>query len=271
MPVRQGFGSKVVDLDRGRGLHHRGCGLAPHGAVDLQTPLLSNPFDDPQAGAVQRWAGLVHYAVRLAGRRDDLIAVREQLGGRDLWCGCGLDDVACHRRVLLDYAHAPLDPVAAGGHAMGLTLRRPWASMLMVPGQAGGKTVETLTFSTDYRGPVLIYSGSQLDQSGVTLGARLGLQCMQFHAEQKGWLGATVLTDVHRARRCCAPWGKSPRRDQPGKHTKPLYHWVFEFPARLAARPWHKHAKGFLSLQPVSWSALVNPKALSHNTVRRRS
>lgn len=231
----------------------------------VQSPF-GNPLDDSRQPSVARWAALVHYAVRLAGRLDELVAVRDQFAGRDVACRCAPGDLACHRRVLLDLARAPRDPVGAGGHAMALTVRRPWASMLMVPGQAGGKTVENLNFSTDYRGPVLIYGGSGVDQAGIDQGTRLGLQCMAFHTEQQGWLGATVLTDVHRSRGgCCSPWGK---RSYTREH--PRYHWVFQSPARLAARPWPKgKPKGFLGLRPVSWSALVNPAALSHNTIRR--
>lgn len=269
-PVRlpAGCGSSAADSDRRLGLNQRDSARAPGASMAVDTGQFGNPFDDPASSTVQRWAGLVHYAVRLAGRLDELIAVRESLGGRDLSCTCAPDDLACHCRVLADYAQAPADPLRAGGHAMGLTLRRPWASLLMVPGQAGGKTVENLKFSTNYRGPVLIYGGSGLDQHGVDLGTRLGLQCMAFHAEQRGWLGATVLADVHRAQGCCAPWGRtSYSGNRTGNGSQPMYHWIFTSPARLATRPWRKHARGFLGLQPVSWSALIKAKALPHNGI----
>lgn len=203
----------------------------------------------------QRWSAAVHFAVRLAGRSEHLLSLRDRCGGRDGGCVCGIVDPGGVSSVLCDYARTPADPVASPGHAMGLTLRRPWASMLMVPSEAGGKTVENRTDTTTYRGPVLIYAGARLDHAGIEQGRRLGLQCMDFHACQQGWLGAAVLVDVHRARGCCAPWGNSRRTQQ-------LYHWVFESPARLARRPWRDGARGFVGLQPVSWSALINPKVL---------
>ena len=201
----------------------------------------------------QRWAAAVHFAVRLAGRNEELLTLRDCCGGHDPGCSCGMVDPGGIGSVLCDYAQAPEDPVTQPGHAMGLTLRRPWASMLMVPTAAGGKNVENRTDTTAYRGPVLIYAGARLDQAGVELGRRHGLQCTDFHASQQGWLGAAVLVDVHRARGCCAPWGNT-------RKTQQLYHWVFDSPARLARRPWRDGARGFVGLQPVSWSALVNPK-----------
>lgn len=201
----------------------------------------------------QRWASAVHFAVRLAGRSEELLALRDRCGGHGTGCCCGVVDPGGIGSVLCDYAQAPEDPVAQPGHAMGLTLRRPWASMLMVPTEARGKNVENRTDTTTYRGPVLIYSGARLDQAGVELGRRQGLQCMDFHAAQQGWLGAAVLVDVHRARGCCAPWGNT-------RKTQQLYHWVFESPVRLARRPWRDGARGFVGVQPVSWSALINPK-----------
>ena len=201
----------------------------------------------------QRWAAAVHFAVRLAGRSEELLTLRDRCGGHGPGCSCGILDPGGIGSVLCDYAQAPQDPVAQPGHAMGLTLRRPWASMLMVPTEAGGKNVENRTDTTTYRGPVLIYAGARLDRAGVELGGRQGLHCMDFHTAQQGWLGAAVLVDVHRARGCCAPWGNT-------RKTQQLYHWVFESPVRLARRPWRDGARGFVGLQPVSWSALINPK-----------
>lgn len=244
--------------------------------VDLKTPSRSRPRggNRPEAAAVgsaewsgdrceragmsaaQRWAAVSEYAVRLAGRVDELAELRHRVGCRELSCRCSGDDLGCHRRVLLDYAEGPTHPVTPEGRAIGLTVRRPWASLLLVPEQAGGKSVENRTDCTDYRGPVLIYGGTRIDNAGLQIGERLGLSQMDFHAEQQGWLGATVLVDVHRARGCCAPWGKTPYN--PGQ---PMYHWVFESPARLAVRPWHKNSRGFVGLQPVSWAALLSRQA----------
>ncbi|MCF6390008.1 hypothetical protein [Mycobacterium sp. SMC-4] len=203
----------------------------------------------------QSWAATALFAVRLAGRSDTLRGLHRHGGGGTDHTRCSCRDTPGSgiQQVLCDYLQAPSDPLALPGHTMGLTLRRPWASMLMVPEEAGGKNVENRTDTTAYRGPVLIYSGARLDLAGVEIGTRKGLRSMDFHAAQQGWLGAAVLVDVHRARGCCSPWGNT-------RKTQQLYHWVFESPARLARRPWRDGARGFVGLQPVSWSALVNPK-----------
>lgn len=224
------------------------CG-APHRLGADGVP----PVPCASASEAHRLAALVEYAVRLAGSLDELARARQALAAVD--CACAPEDFGCVRRVLHDVLHTP-GPSAETGLAMGLTVRRPWASMLLVSSQIGGKNVENRTDSTDYRGPVLIYGGTRIDQAGIELGAQLGMREMNFHCDQQGWLGATVLVDVHRAQGCCAPWGTTPFN--PGQ---PKYHWVFESPARLAARPWHDNAKGFDGLRPVSWSALVSRKA----------
>lgn len=203
-----------------------------------------------------RWARLVEYAVRLAGNLDDLGQVRRLLDTTQ--CDCAPGESGCVRQVLHDVLHTS-DPCSDAGQAMGLTVRRPWASLLLVPTEIGGKNVENRADDTAYRGPVLIYGATRIDQTGLELGARLGMRQMSFHREQQGWLGATVLVDVHRAQGCCAPWGTTPVH--PGR---PRYHWVFESSARLAARPWHDNAKGFDGLRPVSWAALVTRKAVRH-------
>jgi hypothetical protein len=208
---------------------------------------------NPHATSAHRAAAVCAYAVWVAGRPDLLGALRE-LTGRDLACPCPLDQ-HCHRDVLLDLANPPHDPFAAGGRAMALTVGRPWASLLLVPAQLGGKTVENRAWSTDYRGPVAIYASTRIDAPGcaAAAAAAAGLDA-DWHAAQSGWLGAAALVDVHRARgRCCAPWGYPAHRDTP------RYHWVFDSPQRLAVRTF---GRGFRGLRPVSWSVLVRRSLL---------
>ena len=158
----------------------------------------------------------------------------------------------CHRDVLLDVANPPANAFRAGGRAMGLTLRRPWAQLMLVPQQLGGKTVETHSWTTDYRDPVLLYGGTRLDAADITAAAAAGFDA-DWHATQSGWLGVAGLVDVHPARgHCCAPWGRPQRADSP------CYHWVFTGAARLALPTW---GPGFLGLRPVSWSVLVRRSA----------
>ena len=190
-----------------------------------------------------RWAAaVVEYSVWIAGRADLLAAARAELAGYDLVCECPLE-MPCHRDVLLDIANPPADPYAAGGRAIGLTVRRPWASMLLMPLAAGGTGIHASSWSTDYRGPVCIYGGSRIVDSGVAAARATGLDA-DWHVKQRGWLGAAVLADVHRAGpRCCHTRWADHR----------LYHWVFRSPGRLALPAF---GRGFIGLRPLSWSVL---------------
>lgn len=226
---------------------------SPHGAVSVCAGTeFASPYDDPTMTSEHRVAAMIRYAVALAGKPDQLVKIRA-LRGRDIACTCALGDPGCHRDVLLDLANPPSSPYTAGGRAMGLTLRRPWASLLLVPETLSGKTIENRTWSTDYRGPVLIYGGTRIDEAGVTAAKRVGLDA-QWHTGQQGWLGAAALVDVHRSRGCCRPWG------QPNARTDvPVYHWVFAHPQRLSNRTW---GRGFVGIRPTSWSVLVRRSLL---------
>jgi hypothetical protein len=83
-------------------------------------------------------------------------AARRELGAANLACTCPLGEMPCHRDVLLDIANPPADPLTAGGRAVGLTVRRPWASLLLVPPALGGNGIHVSSWSTDYRGPICI-------------------------------------------------------------------------------------------------------------------
>ncbi len=248
-PARWAEVEGIVDLEphavyAAAGAPHRGV------AVGAGSPY-ANPFE-PASGAddAARIGAVLRYATWLAGNRGLLESLRA-LRGRDLACQCRVGDPGCHRRVLLDVCNPPSG--AGGGDAMGLTVRRPWASLLLVPEQFGGKTVDNRSWSTDYRGPVLIYGGTRVDESGMYAAQAAHLDA-EWHAAQQGWLGGAVLTDVHVARgNCCQPWGRPGRRDRPN------YHWVFAHPHRVARRPWAQ--RGFEGLRAASWSALLHSDA----------
>ena len=216
--------------------------------------------DHPQWGCpghhtpdhIARAAAVTEYAIRLAGRADLLRAARDELAGYDLACSCPLDSGPCHRDVLLDIANPPANPFSAGGRAIGLTVRRPWASMLLVPKRFGGMTIDARSWSTDYRGPVALIAGTRVDEYGIAAAAARGLDA-EWHLDQTGWLGAAVLVDIHRVRRGCCPSGR--RREDIR-----LYHWVFTAPARLALRT---YGRGFVGLRPVPWSVLVRHSVLA--------
>lgn len=252
---------ELTDLDPQPRIHLPGK-PAPRGALSVaDSSRLANPFDRDRESADARVGALVEYGVWLAGRPDLLSDVRAA-AGRDLSCTCGLNDAACHRNVLLDLANPPTSGFAADGRAMSLTIRRPWASLLLVPEALGGKTVENRSWATDYRGPVLVYGGTRVDEAGVGVARRAGLDA-DWHSEQRGWLGGSVLVDVHPAANgCCRPWGQSTvRRDIP------VYHWVFAHPHRLA-RP--TFGRGFIGLRPVSWSVLARRSLLTSGTATKQ-
>lgn len=222
-------------------------------AVDLH-PRWVNRFDPaPHAGLRQRRAAAVaQYAVWLAGR-SDMLHMRSELHAHHLACACPLDQ-PCHRDVLLDLADPAVATGRQYGRAVGLTVRRPWASMLLVPSALGGKNIENRTWTTRYRGVVLIIAGTRIDACAADAPTVAGLDA-PWHTRQQGWLGASVLTDVHPARtHCCQPWGHPPQRHDD------IYHWVFEHPARLALPV---YGTGFLGLRKVGWTNLVRAKALT--------
>jgi hypothetical protein len=213
------------------------------------------PWDCPghhDRDSVARAAAVTEYAAWLVGRADLLHAARTQLAGFNLACTCPLDSGPCHRDVLLDIANPPADPFTAGGRTMGMTLRRPWASMLLVPKQLDGTLIDTRTWSTDYRGPVAVIAGTRVDERGRAVAKAHGLDG-DWHNAQTGWLGAAVLVDIHPVGlHCCPPSRRWQRSDIP------LYHWVFSAPARLGLRT---YGRGFLGLRPVSWSVLARRRA----------
>jgi hypothetical protein len=240
------WAAAVTDLDP-QPMHRVSSAQLPLGVVWVgPDSRWANPFGCGSDAAV------VAYAVWLAGRAELLAAARSALAGRDLACACPVG-VACHRDALLEVANPPVDPYPGGGRVLGLTGRRPWVSLMLVPEELGGKTVENRSWATDYRGPIALNAGARVDEAGVAAAERAGFD-VRWHAEQGGWLGAAVLVDVHPARRrCCEPWGHS------GRANKPCYHWVFRGSARLALPT---RGRGFTGLRPVSWSVLVRRRAL---------
>lgn len=244
---------QITDLDPHPVQQQRGRALPAHTRSVARPTRWGNPIR-AAASRDARAAAVAEYAVWLAGRAE-LLAAAAELTGFNLACYCPLDQ-PCHRDVLLDIANPPTKPnqFTADGRAMGLTLRRPWASLLLVPKALGGKNVENRSWSADYRGPIAILAGSRIDEAGYQAAGAAGLDA-DWHTAQTGWLGAAVLVDVHRARgHCCAPWGYP---SHPGAHR---YHWVFDAPARLALPT---YGRGFLGLRAVPWSVLVRRTALN--------
>lgn len=226
----------------------------PANTIDVETHRLWHNHFQPGLETLtpaRRGAAVVDYAVWLAGRQD-VVRARGELYDRDLACSCPIDQ-PCHRDVLLDLADPDAHTGQRYGRAYGLTVRRPWASLLLVPEALGGKNIENRTWTTRYRGPVLIIAGTRIDPRGLDAAREAGLHAT-WHTDQQGWLGAAVLTDVHQGTgECCQPWGQAPA---PGET---LYHWVFEHPARLASPV---YGTGFLGLRKVPWTNLIRRNVL---------
>ncbi|WP_433717479.1 ASCH domain-containing protein (plasmid) [Nocardia sp. CA-084685] len=107
--------------------------------------------------------------------------------------------------------------------AKALSVRRPWANLIV----AGHKPIENRTWSTRYRGEVVIHAGARWERDGADLAAALNISGFASSAQcPSGYLGVAQLRDVHRAAGCCAPWGQ---QDQG------VYHWVFTDAVALPA------------------------------------
>lgn len=246
--------AQPTDLDPQPVQQHPGAPL-PYGTRSVAWPTKWAYPQPHWCTWLSRAAAVVDFAVWIAGRPDLLTAARRELGAANLACTCPLDEMPCHRDVLLDIANPPLDSIAAGGRAVGLTVPRPWASVLLVPPAVGGSGIHAASWSTDYRGPICVYGGNRIVESGLAASRAAGLDA-DWHANQHGWLGAAVLVDVHRPRAgCCRAW----RLHRPATGDRPRYHWVFTSPGRLALRTF---GRGHVGLRPVSWSVLVRRSAL---------
>jgi hypothetical protein len=248
------LGPQPVQQVAGKGL--------PAGAIPVGVDTPWAHLRQPQRGATHetRAAAVAEYAAWIAGRADLLRAARGQLAGHDLACEC--PEGPCHRDVLIDIANPPADPLDTGTGLMGLTVNRQVASMLLVEGFLGGKTVVAKTLGTDYRGPVAVFASPRINDRERQNARAAGLAA-DWHAAQRGWLGTTVLVDVHQVHgHCCTP--SAHRLSVDGT---PLFHWVFAHPARLALPT---HGYGFAGLRPVAWSVLIRRSAPPDSPTRER-
>jgi hypothetical protein len=107
-----------------------------------------------------------------------------------------------------------------------LSVRQPWADLIM----DGWKPVENRTWTTDYRGPVIIHAGKKWDTPPPDVAfdlADLGITAKS----PRGYLGVVTLVNTHPADACvsgsvCGGWG------QTGDN---MVHWVVTAPRRFAA------------------------------------
>ncbi|MEU6990300.1 ASCH domain-containing protein [Streptomyces sp. NPDC046465] len=90
-----------------------------------------------------------------------------------------------------------------------LTIKQPWADAIA----HSTKRTENRTWTTRYRGPILIHAGGAYDQTaGRTVS---DLAALHSWPDYRGAIIATAtLADIHVADGCCAPWGEPD-----------VYHW----------------------------------------------
>ncbi|MFD0366314.1 ASCH domain-containing protein [Nocardia sp. GCM10030253] len=85
-----------------------------------------------------------------------------------------------------------------------LSVRRPWANLIV----AGRKTVENRSWSTAYRGRLVIHAGRTWVPAAAELSRTLGITGFDAaNGSPGGFLGTVEVLDVHPAASCCAPWG----------------------------------------------------------------
>jgi hypothetical protein len=99
-----------------------------------------------------------------------------------------------------------------------LSIRQPWTDLLL----SGEKRVENRTWSTAWRGELVLHAGKQQDPRGRKLAAERGIV---LPAPQTGaYLGCARLVDVHPDAGCCREvWGEPD-----------CWHWVVTNPRRFA-------------------------------------
>lgn len=103
-----------------------------------------------------------------------------------------------------------------------LTIAQPWASLIL----AHGVTVVNRTWSTRYRGPLVIHAGNGWDQAGALAAADLGARHLLEPGDvPRGYLGVVHLSGCHPARLCCHPHGQ--QTAPPGKT---MHHWTLTNP-----------------------------------------
>lgn len=122
-----------------------------------------------------------------------------------------------------------------------LSIRQPWADLII----RGIKDVENRTWTTTYRGPLLIHASK-----GFVPGHAVRLYGPQHEWEQGGIVGMVDLVDV--VRDSTSPWAQQ---------TKDIWHWLLANPRRVAFTP----TAGKLNLYDEPW-----PSALPPATPRRR-
>lgn len=99
-----------------------------------------------------------------------------------------------------------------------LSIRQPWTELVL----SHGKDVENRTWTTTWRGVLVLHAGLRWDDTAAEPAIQHGVRLDQ-HLPT-GYLGVADLVDVHRGRGCCRPWGQTG-----------TYHWRLTNPRRFPA------------------------------------
>jgi hypothetical protein len=91
-----------------------------------------------------------------------------------------------------------------GCRGRAVSLRRPWANLIV----CGHQPVVCRSWSTAFRGVLVIHGGGGWDMAGSILAEDLGVAHRLTEARcPPGLLGTVQLLNVHAAAGCCLPWG----------------------------------------------------------------
>ncbi|GAB3161815.1 hypothetical protein GCM10027258_79530 [Amycolatopsis stemonae] len=141
--------------------------------------------------------------------RDQRVAATLTSAGLDLLClGVTAEGFPRHPSRLANSTPLRLYRAAPAEFRV-LSVRRPWANLLF-----RGKNIENRSWSTRWRGRVVLHAGQRWEPRGREVAAALGIEVAR--DEPEGYLGVAELVDVHPDAGCCRPWG------EPG-----AFHWQF--------------------------------------------
>jgi hypothetical protein len=104
-----------------------------------------------------------------------------------------------------------------------LSIRPPWAQLIL----GGWKPCENRTWTTDYRGPVIIHAGQRYDTPPPDIAKDLAAAGITPQSP-RGYLGVVDLTEIHPASECtglCGVWGED---------GDVMFHWMTLQPKRFA-------------------------------------
>lgn len=173
-------------------------------------------------GERYRWAGQFlgnrHYK---SGGPVDLVDPVRGLAGLRHWleheydllllCGCA-DYSRCHRKTIVEALRAdvpdievvmPPEPASSAETSLALSIRQPWTWLLTHPAEVAAcglppKTLENRTWSTRYRGPLLLHAGATLETAYFE--RRSGLLLPDYWTGKFGAAGARLAQIMPRHR-----------------------------------------------------------------------